>query len=126
MTLEEILRVASRSGGFLSKNDIDDIASKDRLRQLLVRCGACRFLAAAQDINHLIKAVNAIGDYVRDVSLPTSDPAYRGDFLPVTPRPTPNNVPSAARAAMLVASGLSPRYQDSRHLPEPSDADPGL
>lgn len=43
-----------------------------RLWPLLVRCGGCRFTASAQDVAHLIKCIEAGGDYVRDVSFPAA------------------------------------------------------
>jgi hypothetical protein len=53
-----------------------------RLRPVLVRCGGCRFMCAAQDAAHLTRCVEAGGDYVRDYSQPASPPgrlagAYR-------------------------------------------------
>lgn len=64
--------------GFLTKSDLADIVGFDRLRRVLVRCGGCRFTAAAQDVAHLIRCIEAGGDYVRDVSLPVGDPIYTG------------------------------------------------
>lgn len=60
--------------GFLSDKEIPILAADNhtRLAQCLVRCGACRFVAGAQDVAFLIKAVEAAGDYVRDVALVAS------------------------------------------------------
>lgn len=43
---------------------------RTRLKLLLVRCGGCRFLAPAQDVGRITAALEAAGEYVRDVSLP--------------------------------------------------------
>lgn len=39
-----------------------------RLDPVLVRCGGCRFTAPAQDAAKIIRAVEAAGDHVRDVT----------------------------------------------------------
>jgi hypothetical protein len=59
--------------GFLSRSMVAVIAAdpNTRLRLLLVRCGASRFLAPAYCTQALIETVERDGlDYVRDVSLP--------------------------------------------------------
>lgn len=76
-TLAEVLTRAAAQCGFLSMADVATIAESDRLRQLLVRCGSGRFTCPAQDVAHFYKCVTAGGDYVRDVSLPVSDPAMK-------------------------------------------------
>ncbi len=43
-----------------------------RLTPILIRCGACRFTAPAQNVAHVIAALEAAGDYVRDASLPVT------------------------------------------------------
>lgn len=60
----------SKPYGFLTSADMPELVKLDRLFQVLVRCGGCRFTCAAQDVAHLIKCIEAGGDYVRDVSLP--------------------------------------------------------
>lgn len=63
--------IQSQPCGFLtSREDEDTLIALDRLFPMLVRCGGCRFTCAAQDIRHLVKCVEAGGDYVRDVSFP--------------------------------------------------------
>jgi hypothetical protein len=57
-------------GGFLRAADVSPLVALDRLFPVLVRCGACRFTCAAQDLEHLKRCIAAGGDYVRDVSLP--------------------------------------------------------
>jgi len=67
-----LLRSARDEMGFLKDYEVKRIASdpEHRLFLLLVRCGACRFLAPAQDVEHLERCIAAGGDYVRDVSIP--------------------------------------------------------
>ncbi len=67
-------------GGFIRDVDLPGIIAGDRLRVLLVRCGATRFMASAQNIAGMIAAVEASGDYVRDVSFPAGDPIFRGNY----------------------------------------------
>jgi hypothetical protein len=73
-------RITDEQHGFLMEADLKTLAKADRLRQVLVRCGGCRFTCPAQDAEHLIEAVELAGDYVRDVSLPVSDPMYQPRF----------------------------------------------
>ncbi len=63
------------SHGFLTPHDVRVLAHHDegRLVQLLVRCGGRRFTCAAQDVEGLISAIEAVGDYLRDVSLPAGE-----------------------------------------------------
>lgn len=63
--------------GMLTAGELAIVASDPhwRLTPCLVRCGACRFIAGAQDVKHLIACVEAGGDYVRDVSV--YEPAKR-------------------------------------------------
>jgi hypothetical protein len=65
-------RVVRDAFGFVSKPEVEALAAHpvSRLWPLLVRCGGSRFVAAAQDVATLIAAVEASGDYVRDVSFP--------------------------------------------------------
>jgi len=72
-SLATVLNRAKSNHGFLTMQDIKVIAKEDRLKQILVRCGNCRFLAAAQDVKHLIDIIERDGkDHVRDVSLPAT------------------------------------------------------
>ena len=71
LTLE---RVRQR-GGYLKESEVATIANdpQTRLAQMLVRCGGCRFVCAAQDVAHLIAMIEKTGDdYVRDVSIPVT------------------------------------------------------
>ena len=67
-----LARVQRERFGFFLDTDIELLARdpEGRLTQVLVRCGGCRFVCAAQDVKHLTAAVESIGDYVRDVSIP--------------------------------------------------------
>jgi hypothetical protein len=56
--------------GFLTEATLPELIKLDRLHPCLVRCGGCRFTCAAQCVPHLMKCVDAGGDYVRDVSIP--------------------------------------------------------
>ena len=79
VSLNRVLSVAKTNGGFLDRLGIETIAREDRLRLLLVRCGNGRFLCPAQDVDHFIQIIDRDGqDYIRDVSLPTSDPVWKG------------------------------------------------
>lgn len=72
-----VARVSEDQCGFLTESDVALLAGhpSSRLTQVLVRCGGCRFVCAAQDVRHLIALVESgsdngrVGDYVRDVSL---------------------------------------------------------
>ena len=78
VSLSRVLQVVKSNGGFLSETAIDIIAHHDRLRQVLVRCGNGRFTCAVQDVKHFMAIIERDGqDYVRDVSLPTTDPIWR-------------------------------------------------
>lgn len=108
------------NGGFIdTKQDIADLAAIDRLRQVLVRCGCCRFTCAVQDVNHLLDIIKADGrDYVRDVSLLAGDPAFE-------------QVKRERQRAAERARYSSPRDEDLTGVFDGvstcySDADPGL
>lgn len=70
-----VARVRQDQGGFLTQDDVKLLAGhpSSRLTQLLVRCGGCRFVCAAQDVAHLIALIESGSDdgpeYVRDVSV---------------------------------------------------------
>ena len=73
MNLANIIETASRErGGFVTSDQVKSIVGLSRLFQLSVRCGNCRFLCSAQDVEHLIRCIEAGGDYVRDVSIPAN------------------------------------------------------
>lgn len=70
-----LARVSQDQYGFLTQSDVALLAGHpaSRLLQVLVRCGGCRLVCAAQDVRHLIALVESGSDdgpeYVRDVSL---------------------------------------------------------
>ena len=69
--MNQMEEIRKRRMGFVTKEDLQEIVKINRLELLLVRCGGCRFMAPAQDIDHLIKLVEHSGEeYVRDVSFP--------------------------------------------------------
>lgn len=61
--------------GYLTAEDVDGLARapEGRLVQVLVRCGRCRYMCAAQDVAFLHDAISRAGDYVRDYSLPVHE-----------------------------------------------------
>jgi hypothetical protein len=68
--LREVLDRVKTRQGFLSTEDLAVVASNDRLAQVLVRCGGCRFTCPAQDAQHLMDIIERDDkDYVRDVTL---------------------------------------------------------
>lgn len=62
--------ISSKPCGFLTDGDMPALIELDRLCPVLVRCGGCRFTCGAQYLDHMIKCIEAGGDYVRDVSFP--------------------------------------------------------
>lgn len=70
-----LARVSQDQHGFLTQSDVALLAGhlSSRFEQVLVRCGGCRFVCAAQHVRHLIALVESGSDdgpeYVRDVSL---------------------------------------------------------
>jgi hypothetical protein len=66
-----VARVKRDSSGYLTSTELAALRAVEpqRLTQVLVRCGTCRFTCAIQDTAFLIAAVEAHGDYMRDVSL---------------------------------------------------------
>lgn len=61
--------VKGRPFGFITEADLPELIRLHRLCRCVVRCGACRFEAGAQDLAHLVKCIEAGGDYVRDISI---------------------------------------------------------
>ena len=61
----------SKNHGFVTQADLPFIVAENRFEPLLVRCGACRFTAPAQNIAWLVNIIEDSGvDYVRDISFP--------------------------------------------------------
>ena len=139
MTLTDLLRRIDQQGGFLTESELTALADLDRLRQCLCRFGNGRFLTAAQNVAHFVDLIESTGkDYLRDVSLPASDPIYRGDYsTQVTPKPTNyHGIPSGLTTADAIqrakpAPGgtglpLTPNYPvPDRRFPAFNEADCG-
>lgn len=114
-------KIAHEQGGFLLQSDIHQLAELDRLRQLLVRCGNCRFVTAAQDVGWITAIITRDGtDYVRDVSLLASDAAYSISPPAAQPVTQPESQIKTDRDYIRMIVG-SNSLEDAW-----SDADPGL
>lgn len=135
-----LLKIRDHQGGCLTAFDIQALARLDRLRQLLIRCNACRMIAAAQDVQHIGDMIEASKrDYVRDVSLLATDPVYQTKPAP-RPRPAPQDVPVRISQDLTGyhtplsdyerRTAAEPRYYapmiDPGDFETHSDADPGL
>jgi len=74
MTLQDILQKIREQYGFLTMEDRDNMLKvMSRFDgQVLVRCGAGRFLCGLRELPEQIAKVEADGDYVRDVSIPAA------------------------------------------------------
>lgn len=77
MTLASVLQSARENCGFLSEEDVKVLAEVQPHRQLLIRFNASRCLAPAILVLETIAQKEAAGDFVRDVSIPASDPLWR-------------------------------------------------
>jgi hypothetical protein len=77
MELDTLLANAKAGCGFLSPEEVEELALLDPRRPCLIRCGGQRKLVPAALVTGTIRLIEADGDYVRDVSLPTSDPIWR-------------------------------------------------
>lgn len=129
MTLKELLRnTIINQGGFLVNEDIEALAKHDRLRNVLIRCNGGRFTTAVQNARHYADIIDASQvDWVRDVSLLASDPAYAGNYLPVTNDAPPRQPMLSTPAAVYHrASGSYVQSRGNSCDLEPSDADNGL
>ena len=83
--LSDLLKKIDANGGFLTETEIHALAELDRLRLVLVRCNNGRFMCPAQDVEWFSDLIESTGkEWVRDVALPTADPAYRGDYTTST------------------------------------------
>ena len=103
-TLPKLEAELKTTCGFMTVAQLADLATLDRLRQVLVRCGRCRFQCAAQDAEFLKQAISQAGDYVRDVSLPASDKLFKAELppLPIEEKPLPSIL--ATQKPVLAAS----------------------
>jgi len=115
-----LTEITEHHGGFLTPQHLEELATLDRLRQILVRCGNGRFTCAAHDVKHFTEIILAhaadrditdpTAGYVRDVSLLASDAAHMGDFAPVTndPPPRPRVAPRASQRPYPRSHGDQP------------------
>ena len=72
--LVDVLEHAEEQGGFLTRQDVDELSVVDRLHMVLVRCNAGRFTCPAQDALHFCKLVEHDGtEWVRDISFLAGD-----------------------------------------------------
>jgi len=126
-------------GGFLSSDDVEHLVkganNAGRLVPVLVRCGNCRFVCAAQYVQTIIGYVMKGGDYVRDVSLTEESrravQAHRLFSIPQVETPIPVRVlPRESRKAL--PAPLAPDFNEAdcggvfTGNGVISDADPGL
>ena len=65
-----IKQIRDKNHGFItSPEEMVALIKTQPLTQMLVRCGGCRFVCSAQDVEHITDIINRDGqDYVRDVS----------------------------------------------------------
>ena len=140
--LSDLLKHIASNGGFLNETDIRSLAELDRMRLVLVRCNNGRLLCPAANAEWFSDLLESTGkEWVRDVSLPASDPIYRGDYDARTTVDPPFSSDRPDKTEKLKAwPAMAPNY--GRH-PAPrfneaecggafdgfcvtSDADPGL
>ena len=130
--------IAARPFGFVTSADMPELIKLHRLCQLMVRCGAKRFICAAQDLNGMIAAVTAGGDYIRDVSITHSE-----QLRAPTWRPEPEHGPTSSPSTLWAPGFPRKDSPPDRRIPRNdfnesdcggvfngfgviSDADPGL
>lgn len=99
--LQQFIKSKEPQCGFLRDTDIAELVKLDRLCQILVRCGGCRFTCAAQDVEHLEQCIKAGGDYIRDVSFPVGAFERAASWQPDCP---------VTPLSALPASFLAPRH----------------
>jgi len=69
--------LAKKYGFIESKEELDAVIEENRLHPCVVRCGQCRFVCPAQDVEFLTGIVKDSGkDHVRDISVQRTE-AYR-------------------------------------------------
>lgn len=82
-TLANFILNQEPNGYFLVDATLEKLIEIDRLAQVLVRCGGCRFICSAQDVAAMEKNITAGGDYVRDVSFLATDVEKAKSTVPV-------------------------------------------
>lgn len=68
MKIEEMKKI--NYGFIVNAEQLDEVIAQNPMEQVLVRCGGRRFVCAAVDVRFMMDAVEAKGDYVRDLSFP--------------------------------------------------------
>ena len=80
VSLTRILSVIKDRGGFIIDADMKWLLLHCPDRMVLVRCNLDRFLCKVSEVMARMEMVKANPDnYVRDVSLPTTDPIWAND-----------------------------------------------
>ena len=83
--MKTLLKVLSKTQfGFVTKEDLDVLEVEMPNLPLLIRCGCDRYVAQAQDTKARMDYVEEVGDYVRDISIPsrTLDGTSTSPFVP--------------------------------------------
>ncbi len=76
--LHKLERTIKERGGFIIKEDMKWLLFHCPNRQVLVRCNLNRFLCPVHELEvRMERVAQNPDDYVRDVSLPTSDVIWR-------------------------------------------------
>ena len=78
-TKQELLATIKARIGFLVEEDLRLLVEYEPARVCLLRFGGTRKLVRADQVEETIKRVETAGDYLRDVSLPTTDPIWTDD-----------------------------------------------
>ena len=79
--LSDLLKRIDQLGGFLTEGELASLAELDRMRMVLVRCNNGRFLCPAQNVAWFTDLLESTSkEFVRDISLPASDPIFKGDY----------------------------------------------
>lgn len=65
--------IAARPFGFMDSKELETLVALAPLQLVLCRFGGCRLLCPAQNAAKIIKALEASGDYIRDVSIRSED-----------------------------------------------------
>lgn len=133
---EFITGIRARNGGpWVTSQELPELTELHRLCQCLVRCGRCRFTAAAQDLPFLMGAIDKAGDYVRDVQIIPAELERASSWQPEhLPEPIFKPAPKSPRPATTKPAPMhyNPEFReedcggvfDGNGVV--SDADPGL
>jgi len=65
-----IKKLLDEKCGFVSDKDLPEVIKENRFQQIMVRCGAGRFVCPAQDVQHFVSIIEKEkSDYIRDISI---------------------------------------------------------